>query len=123
MLRELDIVLRNNNIESFLWSFNFYKFEDLDVVLVNIISQCEGRDIDDIYIRIFYREDSSYLRVFFLLELLYRESLEFRNRVAVDVDFYSLLSLNIRISFLEFFHHLSPHCETFLIEFSNLFFC
>ena len=58
MLREFHVVLRDDNMKSLICIVNFDEFQDLKIVLVDIISESERTDVDDIYIGVFDREYS-----------------------------------------------------------------
>jgi hypothetical protein len=54
------------------------------------------------------------LRVLPLFVLVQTESLTFRNRVTIDVDFDSALRLDLRPAIFEFRLHFSPHFKRLL---------
>ena len=55
-----------------------------------------------------------------MLQLLNRHALELRHTVGVDVDFDTLLLLNVRPAPLEFLLHVAPHSTRLVVELVHL---
>jgi hypothetical protein len=53
MLREFNVVFRDYNMKSLIRIVNFNEFQDLKIVLVDIICESERTDVYDIYIGVF----------------------------------------------------------------------
>ena len=119
MLGELDIVLWDYNVETLVCIINFDKLKNLKIVLVNIICECERTNINHIYIWILNRENTSYLRVFLLLQLLYCKSLKLREGKGIYMNFHSLCSLNLSPFHLEFLLHFAPDLHRFALKLSH----
>ena len=110
--REFYIVLRHNDFKPSCWLFNLHQFQYLLIVVLNVRSQRERTNINHIHIWVFQAKDSGDLRVLFLFEFLNRHPLPFRDRKGVDVNFNTLVLLNMRPRLLEFFLHLAPYSNT-----------
>lgn len=76
MLGELHIVFGNDDVESLVSGIDFYEFEYLKVVLVYVVGECEGTNVDNVNIWVLDGENTCNLRVLLLLELLCGESLQ-----------------------------------------------
>ena len=80
MLVEANIILRDNQVEPLVRLFDLDELKDLHVVLEHFTCESVRADVDHIHVRIFYREDSRYLRILLLLKLLHGHSLHFSYR-------------------------------------------
>ena len=67
MAMESHIVLRNDQVESLGWLFNFNKLEDLHVVFEDFACESVRSNIDNVDVWVFNREYSGDLGVLFLL--------------------------------------------------------
>jgi hypothetical protein len=114
MLVEVNIVLRHNVVEPLQRLFDFNQLKDFQIVLGDFTSKCIGADIDYVHIGVFETEHPCDLRVLPLFVLVQTESLTFRNRVTIDVDFDSALRLDLRPAIFEFRLHFSPHLKRLL---------
>jgi hypothetical protein len=76
VLGELHIVFGNDYVESLVSGIDFYEFEYLKVVLVYVVGECEGTNVDNVNIWVLDGENTCNLRVLLLLELLCGESLQ-----------------------------------------------
>jgi len=63
-------------MESLVSCIDFYEFEYLKVVLVYVVGECEGTNVDNVNIWVLDGENTCNLRVLLLLELLCGESLQ-----------------------------------------------
>jgi hypothetical protein len=109
MLRKFDIILWNNYVESLVSSVYFNEFQDFQIVFVNIVCKCKRANVDYINIWILHREYTSDLRILLLLQLFSCQSLQLRERIRVNVNFYSFLCFNLPPFVFELFLHFSPH--------------
>ena len=111
MPRELHIVLRHDHHESLLWLFNLHKVQDLQVVLVDLVSQRIRANVDDVDVWVLDTEYPRDLCILLLLEFLGRHSLELSDRIRIDMDFNALLVLDLPPSVLELMLHFSPNSD------------
>ena len=77
MTMEANVVLRNDQVESFGRLFDFNQLQNLHVVLKDFTSHGEWTDVNNVDFRVFDSENSSDLGILFLLELLYCHSFHF----------------------------------------------
>ncbi len=73
-------VFRDDEMHTFIATVNVSDLEDLRIVAKYIRSHLEGRNIDDVNVRVFGSKDSADLSVFSLQELIHRDSFGFFNR-------------------------------------------
>lgn len=105
---KLDVVLRNDNHESLLRLLDLHQIQNLQIVLIDLMSQRIRTDVNDIDIWILDAEDPRDLRILPLLELLDGHPLEFCDRVRIDVNLNALLVLYCLPGVLELVLHLVP---------------
>ena len=123
MLVEANIILRDDQMEPLVRLFDLHELQDLHVVFEYFTCESIWADVDHVNVWVLYREDSRYLGIFLLFELLHGHSLHFSHREGIYMDFDSLLVLDIGPASLEFFLHVAPDLTRLVVELVHLDLC